>query len=101
MQGDTSERQKQIAQLWSVLSDSPFPKSDSPHPSHNFNSSLRNGNIGQGEINCQCHLGFLKHKNSPCICAVLIFQFPLIQVIYEHFSVAGTGLNTAPRKMWL
>lgn len=38
---------------------------------------------------CVC---FGKHKNSPCI----IFQFPLIQVIYELFSVASMGLSTAP-----
>lgn len=56
---------------------------------------------GQGETTCECHLGVGKHKNSLCICAVIVFQFPLIQVIYELFSVAGTGLSTAPRKMWL
>lgn len=55
----------------------------------------------QGETNHECHLWFGKHKNYLCICAVIIFQFPLIQVIYEFFSVAGMGLSTAPRKMWL
>lgn len=56
---------------------------------------------GQGETNCECRLGVGTHKNSLSICAVIIFQFPLIQVIYELLSVASTGLSTAPRKMWL
>lgn len=56
---------------------------------------------GQGETNRQYRLGFGKHKNSLRICVVIIFQFPLIQVIYELFSVASMGLSTAPRKMWL
>lgn len=46
---------------------------------------------GQGATHCQCRLGFGKHTNSPCICVVIIFQFSVIQVIYEHFSEAGTG----------
>lgn len=89
------------AQFRSVLSDLSFSKSDFSHPSQSSHSSLRNGDIGKGEINCQCHLGFCKHNPPPCICAVLIFQFSLIHFTYEHFSVASTGLHTAPRKIWL
>lgn len=33
---------------------------------------------GQVEPSCQCCLGFGKHKNSSCICVVIIFQFPRI-----------------------
>lgn len=48
----------------------------SPTPSQIFKSSPRNGDLLPSRDELSMPFGFGKHKNSSCICVVIIFQFP-------------------------